>query len=318
MFQGFYGPSIDSVLAIRMVTAKGDLIEISADSTGDEKDLWFAMRGAGHSFGLVTSLKIKVYPEINGGMHWMQLLVYPPTPEKMKEVAQIALDLDLGDRSASFLFMKSLPPTEQPGFAVFLWYAGTPAEARAHFAPYFQAGPVAEIGAPGGITPASLLNAPGDEHGVKGGRKPCVALTCQQIDPEVMFSVWELYTRFVALNPDAKKSVVLLENLPSQIQPGRPEGGEENGVYPYRAYNWHTMGFIWYNDPALDGAAKEYGKQLRKILGGPAGHTRAYVNFASGDETAEDVYGKEAVEKLKRIKQVWDPKDVFGGYFSLV
>ena len=54
------------------------------------------MRGAGHSFGLVTSIKIKVYPEINGGHHWTALLIYPATPEKMKQVAQIGVDMDFG------------------------------------------------------------------------------------------------------------------------------------------------------------------------------------------------------------------------------
>lgn len=318
-YQGLYGPSIDSVLAIRMVTATGDLIEISADSTGDEKGLWFAMRGAGHSFGLVTSLKIKVYPEINGGMHWTKLLVYPPTPEKMTEVAQITHDMEPCDRSSAFVFITPLPPTGQPGFAVSLWYAGSPAEAKAHFEPFFQAGPVAEIGAPDGITPANMLNTGSDPHSVKGGRKPCTGLTCQKIDPQAIVPVWELYTSFIAQNPDAaKETMVMFQNLPAQIQPGRPESGEEQGVYPFRAYNCHAVAYVHYFDPALDNAVKEYEMQFRKIIGGTAANKKAYVNFASGDETAEDVYGTKGLERLKKIKQVWDPENMFRGCFSLL
>ena len=119
-FQGLYGPSIDSVLSMRVVTAKGDLIELSADSTGDEKDLWYAMRGAGHSFGFVTSIKTKVYPEINGGNHWTKLIIFEPTPEKIQEVAQIGVDINFGDRSSSMMFFKPLPPAGELGFAVAL------------------------------------------------------------------------------------------------------------------------------------------------------------------------------------------------------
>lgn len=317
-FQGLYGPSIDSILSMRVVTAKGDLVEISADSTGDKKDLWYAMRGAGHSFGLVTSMKTKVYPEINGGMHWTKLLIFPPTPEKMKEVARIGVDMNFGDRSSSIMFFRPLPPTGEPGFAVALWYAGTPDEAKAHFAPYFAAGPMAEMGAPDGVTQAVKLNAPADANSKKGGRKPCAGVTCKKIDPEVMVPTWELYTSFVKNNPDAaKQSMVMLENMPVQIQPGRPDG-EESGVYSLRAYDCHGMALVIYNDPAVDKAAEEYGLQFRKIVGGADGDDKAYVNFASGDETPEFVYGKEAYQRLRRIKQVWDPENVFRGYFSLI
>ena len=201
------------------------------------------------------------------------------------------------------MFMRPLPPVGKLGFAVALWYAGTPEEVTTHFALYLEAGPVAHIGAPDGVTPAVKLNAPADGHSQKGGRKPCAGVTCATIDPEWMVPIWELYNNFIANNPDAaKESMVMLENLPAQIQPSRPEGGDENGAYPLRAYDCHVMAFVHYNDPALDKAAAEYGLQIRKIAVTAGGNSKAYVNFSSGDDTAEHVYGKEALEKLRRIK----------------
>ena len=118
-------------------------------------------------------------------------------------------------------------------------------------------------------------------------------------------------------NGTGNKSWLDFPFLPVQIQPGRPTG-EESGVYPLRAYDCHGMAFVNYNDPAVDKAAEEYGLQFRKVVGGTDGDDKAYVNFASGDETPEFVYGKEAYERLRRIKQIWDPENVFRGYFSLV
>lgn len=104
---------------MRVVTAKGHLIEVSADSAGIEKYLWCSMRGAGHSFGLVTSIKAKVHPEMNGGNHWTKLLIFAVTPEKMEEVAQIAVNMNFGDRSSSIMFFRPLPSTGEPSLSRF-------------------------------------------------------------------------------------------------------------------------------------------------------------------------------------------------------
>lgn len=43
------------------------------------------------------------------------------------------------------------------------------------------------------------------------------------------------------------------------------------------------------------------------------------MNFASGDEELEDMYGnKERVERLKALKKKWDPTGVFNGYNPIV
>lgn len=40
-----------------------------------------------------------------------------------------------------------------------------------------------------------------------------------------------------------------------------------------------------------------------------------YVNFATGDETQEQIYGgRERLDKLRRLKEKWDPEGVFGFY----
>ncbi|KAK0650041.1 hypothetical protein B0T16DRAFT_457396 [Cercophora newfieldiana] len=45
-----------------VVLADGTVATIDAQS---EPDLWWAMRGAGHNFGIVTSVTAKIYPRIH-------------------------------------------------------------------------------------------------------------------------------------------------------------------------------------------------------------------------------------------------------------
>jgi hypothetical protein len=51
----------ESIVAMQVVTANGTLVNLSTSSTGDEAELWRAMRVAGSSFGIVTSLTIRLF-----------------------------------------------------------------------------------------------------------------------------------------------------------------------------------------------------------------------------------------------------------------
>jgi hypothetical protein len=46
-------------VSLRIVLADGSVKEVSAES--DDPDLWWALQGAGHNFGIVTSVTAKIY-----------------------------------------------------------------------------------------------------------------------------------------------------------------------------------------------------------------------------------------------------------------
>src|SRR5262245_21200370 len=54
-----YGFTIDNLLSVDVVTADGELL--TANATQHE-DLFWAMRGAGHNFGVVTSFEYRLHP----------------------------------------------------------------------------------------------------------------------------------------------------------------------------------------------------------------------------------------------------------------
>lgn len=56
--EGKYGLLADQLVEARMVLANGSLITVSDDS---HPDLFWAIRGAGHNFGIVTEFKYKIY-----------------------------------------------------------------------------------------------------------------------------------------------------------------------------------------------------------------------------------------------------------------
>src|SRR4051794_31549187 len=61
-----YGAAVDSVIAANIVTADGELRHVSASS---HPDLFWALRGGGGNFGVVTALEFQLYPvsQLYGG-----------------------------------------------------------------------------------------------------------------------------------------------------------------------------------------------------------------------------------------------------------
>ena len=61
-YGGFYGLVLDNIIDMNVVLANGTSVFVSATSN---PDLYWAMRGAGHNFGIVTKFNYKIHDEIS-------------------------------------------------------------------------------------------------------------------------------------------------------------------------------------------------------------------------------------------------------------
>lgn len=99
--QGMYGLLADQLLRLEMVTADGSIMHVSET---ENADLFWAMRGAGHNFGIVTSADWKIHdvPETDiGGRTWSyEMFQWDATEENIRSVYGLAKDLvDSGKQS---------------------------------------------------------------------------------------------------------------------------------------------------------------------------------------------------------------------------
>ena len=141
-----HGLTIDDLLAAEIVTADGRLRRVDAET---EPELFWALRGGGGNFGVVTRLKYRLHPvdTVLGG-----LLVLPATPEVIAGfVAQAERAPDELSTIANVMLAPPLPflPEERHGSPVLMArmvYAGDVEAGQHALAPFRAlAEPVADL-----------------------------------------------------------------------------------------------------------------------------------------------------------------------------
>lgn len=58
-YEGLHGLISDNFINLNVVLADGSTVQVNETSYDD---LFWALKGAGHNFGIVTSLELKIYP----------------------------------------------------------------------------------------------------------------------------------------------------------------------------------------------------------------------------------------------------------------
>jgi FAD/FMN-containing dehydrogenase len=148
---GKHGAACDNLLSLDVVTADGEMLTASAEQNAD---LFWAMRGAGANFGIVTSFRYRVHP-LSGVLAGM--LLYPR--DRAKELVAFHREFLPGtpdELDTTLGFLNS--PDGAPLVGIIAVYAGDPKEGERILAPLRKFGPpVADLIRPMAYTEAQQL-----------------------------------------------------------------------------------------------------------------------------------------------------------------
>jgi FAD/FMN-containing dehydrogenase len=96
---------VDQLISARMVLADGSAITISDSSN---PDLFWAMRGAGHNFGVVTSVTLKIYDQ--PARNWTYLsIVYPGAVVQQVFQASNEFNENVPAEMTNFIVLRRIP-----------------------------------------------------------------------------------------------------------------------------------------------------------------------------------------------------------------
>ncbi|MEA2594807.1 MAG: hypothetical protein QOF01_1276, partial [Thermomicrobiales bacterium] len=156
---GKYGLTIDNLLSVDVVTADGSLLHASAE---ENPELFWAMRGAGANFGVVTSFEYRLHPvsTVLGGM-----VIHPL--DRARDVLRFYREFAAGQPDELTTYSAILTaPDGSPVVALVACYTGSIADGEHVLAPLRGFGrPVADTVAPIPYLTMQGLIGPGFPHG---------------------------------------------------------------------------------------------------------------------------------------------------------
>ncbi|RYP31763.1 hypothetical protein DL767_005583 [Monosporascus sp. MG133] len=328
-FSNLYGWACDNIVNYEVVTASGDIINANATSN---PDLFWALRGGGNNFGLVTHLNAYVYPQ---GLMWGGDRVFPiamnsslirkfvdwgrgknGSVEDPKGAAIISYSYDTG--SATWRVINSLE------------HAMPQADGNhpAAFDSFFDM-PNPEYDSTG-TRYQSQLTLEWDAAGPNGFRQTFWTLSFvldERIISEVL-QIWYEETEplthlnFTVQFPALAFQVITLSQIEYMSRAGGNALGLSGTSQPLLIVNWTYM---WDEESEDDKVLEAYARILSraKAAGEKLGvnHRYIYQNYASQVEDPIAGYGPESKAKLLAVSQKYDPTGVFQtlqpGYFKL-
>lgn len=208
-----------------------------------------------------------------------------------------------------------------------IWYAvisdGPAQEARDYAKPLHDLGPINVDAGEASMPELAAITLMGDDtvgcaKGFTGLRYPIGLKTYDLLAVRKVFNEIADMSKRV---PEFAGSFFLLEGYSTH---GVKAIDAKKSAFPHRDDEILVTPYILYKPNAtLDGLAQEHGEKLRRHLleaSGDPEHLRAYVNYAHGFESLEEMYGHEPwrIEKLKTLKKKWDSENRMRFYAPIV
>jgi FAD/FMN-containing dehydrogenase len=287
---GLYGLTLDNLLSATVVTADGQIV-VASDA--DHTELFWALRGGGGNFGVVTEFTFRLFPV---GLMLGGLLVYDlDDAQTVLEAFRTLRESESDELTVMAIAFRS-SELDFAGISVSAAFVGEEAEGRAALDPLREAEPVH-----GQLRPmyySEIQEVFG--RGTTGLRHYWSGRFLREFPDEVIALTID------TLEDPAIDGAVLLEPLHGEASRVPPDKTAFSGREA--RYNATFLG-SWKSaeddQPNIE-RARAYSAALA-----PWALSAGYVNYSVDLPAGEVAFGERRYERLRAVKREYDPENVF-------
>jgi FAD/FMN-containing dehydrogenase len=293
-----HGLAIDHLQAVEIVTADG---EVRTASATEHPDLFWALRGGGGNFGIVTRFQYRMVPvgQVLGGAIFL-----PPTRDVLRSLVPIAGSAP--EELTTIGFLMPTPPVPfvpeerhgQPSLVLMFVYAGDPAEGQKAIAPFL------EVAEPYGIA-AMPMPYPGiyefTKEGGERGPSTTRSVFLDVLDDESIDAILEAVDR-------APEAFMIQLRVFGGAMARVPVDAT---AFAHRTANAQVTVITPFTDPARVDEAVAWNRGLYAALEPKS--TGTYVNFLEdeGEDRIRAAYPDTTYRRLATVKRRYDPRNAF-------
>jgi len=298
-----FGMTIDNLISVDVVTAKGELVRASGTQN---EDLFWAIRGGGGNFGVVTNFEFKLHPV--GPQVFSGLIVHPFENAKdlLKGYREVVSKAP--DELTVWAVMRKAPPlpfipTEWHGREVLVFaacYSGEMAAGEKATAPLRSLGkPIADVLGP---HPFVGWQAAFDPLLTPGARNYWKTHDFTELSDGAISTIANAVSRLPG--PESEVFIAHVGGVMSRVP-------TDATAYPHRGAHFIMNVHTRWREPGQDGACVAWARELFTAAA-PFATGSGYVNFMPADEPdrIEKVYGPN-YRRLTQLKRRWDPENRF-------
>jgi len=288
-----HGLAADNLVSAEVVTARGEVITASES---EHPDLFWALRGGGGNFGVVTGFEYRLHPlaQVVGG------LVAHPFDEAAS-VLRFFRDFtqDLPDELGTFAGLVHAPDGSGAKLcAIVVCHAGDPAQAEIDLKTLTDFGSplISQIGP----MPYPVINTMFDDGYPRGALNYWKSSFIRGLDDDVIDGAIEGFA-----SCPSPTTAIAFEDFHGAVT----RVPVDATAVPHREPGYDLLITSVWTDPATtdDNVAwtrSTFGTLERSFAG------RRYVNYLDDDDPADEAFGSNQ-QRLAEVKRMYDPDDVF-------
>ena len=293
---GKYGLACDNLEAVELVTAAGDVLQVTAES---HPDLLWALRGGGGNFGVVTSFTYRMHPlsTVAGG-----LIAHPidAAPDLLRFYRDAVADAS--DDLTVFAGLVHAPDGSGAKLsALVLCHAGAPDTAARELEPFLAFG--SPLMTQVGPMPYPVMNTLLDAGYPTGSLNYWLSSFADGMPDALIDTAVE---RFASV--PSPMTAILFEHFHGAVT----RVGQTDTAVPHRETGWNLLIPSVWMDPSATEANISWTRETHAALA-PHLAERRWLNYL-GDDQADDAvraaYGPN-YDRLREVKRRYDPTNVF-------